>query len=107
MNIADRYHGKAGLKEWLDFAILIKGPECAHVLLIVKRLWNRTFISRKERSRETVHHPALYEENVKVKVLQNNWYRNKIEILEELSFSPETCSEPDDNFCQLFFTRKK
>jgi cardiolipin synthase len=28
-----------------------------------------------------VHNPALYEENVKIKVLQNNWYRNKIEIL--------------------------
>lgn len=81
MNIADRYHGKPGLKEWLDFAIQIKGPECAHALFILKRLWNRTFISRKERSRETVHNSALYEENIKVKVLQNNWYRNKIEIL--------------------------
>ena len=81
MNIADRYHGKTGLKEWLDFAILIKGPECAHVLFILKRLWNRAFISRKERSRETAHHLVVYAENVKVKVLQNNWYRNKIEIL--------------------------
>jgi cardiolipin synthase A/B len=81
MNIADRYHGKPGLKEWLDFAIQIKGPECAHALFILKRLWNRTFISRKERSRETVHNSALYEENIKLKVLQNNWYRNKIEIL--------------------------
>lgn len=81
MNIADRYHGKTGLKEWLDFAILIKGPECAHVLFILKRLWNKAFISKKERSRETIHHPVEYEENVKVKVLQNNWARNKIEIL--------------------------
>jgi cardiolipin synthase len=81
MNIADRYHGKPGLKEWLDFAILIKGPECAHILFIVKRLWNRTFISKKERSRETIHNPEIYEENIKLKVLQNNWYRNKIEIL--------------------------
>jgi cardiolipin synthase len=81
MNIADRYHGKPGLKEWLDFAILIKGPECAHILFIVKRLWNRTFISKKERSRETIHNPGIYEENIKLKVLQNNWYRNKIEIL--------------------------
>jgi cardiolipin synthase len=81
MNIADRYHGKPGLKEWLDFAILIKGPECAHILFIVKRLWNRTFISKKERSRETMHNPGIYEENIKLKVLQNNWYRNKIEIL--------------------------
>jgi cardiolipin synthase len=81
MNIADRYHGKAGFKEWLDFGILIKGPECAHVLFILKRLWNRAFISKKERSRETMHYPIQYPENIKVKVLQNNWYRNKIEIL--------------------------
>jgi cardiolipin synthase len=81
MNIADRYHGKEGLKVWLDFALLIKGPECAHVLFILKKLWNRAFISKKERSRETVHFPVQYQENIKVKVLQNNWYRNKIEIL--------------------------
>jgi cardiolipin synthase len=81
MNIANRYHGSPGFKEWLDFAVLIKGPECAHVLLILKRLWNKTFISKKERSRETVHNPVRFEEDVKVKVLQNNWYRNKIEIL--------------------------
>jgi len=81
MNVANRYHGRPDLKEWLDFAILIKGPECAHVLLIMKRLWNKTFISKKERSHETVHHPVHYADDVKVKVLQNNWYRNKIEIL--------------------------
>ena len=81
MNIANRYHGTKDLKEWLDFAILIKGPECAHVLLILKRLWNKAFILRKERSRETVHNPLSFDDNVKVKVLQNNWYRNKIEIL--------------------------
>lgn len=81
MNIADRYHGKKGLKEWLDFAILIKGPECSHILFILKRLWNKAFISKKERSRETKHRPVQYEENVKLKVVQNNWSRNKIEIL--------------------------
>ncbi len=81
MNIANRYHGKRDLKEWLDFAILMKGPECTHVLFILKRLWNKAFISRKERSREMVHNPSEYSEDVKVKVLENNWYRNKIEIL--------------------------
>jgi len=81
MNVADRYHGKTGLKAWLDFAILIKGPECAHVLFILKKLWNKAFISRKERSRETMHHPVRYVDDVKLKVIQNNWYRNKIEIL--------------------------
>jgi len=81
MNIADRYRGNDGLKAWLDFAILIKGPECSHVLFILKSLWNKAFISKKERSRETIHHPVLYAEDVKLKVIQNNWYRNKIEIL--------------------------
>jgi len=81
MNIADRYHGKKDSKEWLDFAILINGPECAHVLFILKRLWNKAFIPRGERSRETMHHPLHFEQDVKLKILQNNWYRNKIEIL--------------------------
>ncbi|HUX58731.1 MAG TPA: phospholipase D-like domain-containing protein [Bacteroidales bacterium] len=81
MNVANRYHGTSEMKEWLDFAILIKGPECAHVLFILKRLWNKAFISRKDRSRETLHDPVSYDDDVKVKVLQNNWFRNKIEIL--------------------------
>jgi cardiolipin synthase len=80
MNVANRYHGTSSMKEWLDFAILIKGPECAHVLFILKRLWNRAFISKKERSKEIIHIP-LYYADVKLKVLQNNWYRNKVEIL--------------------------
>ena len=81
MNVANRYHGSTDMKEWLDFALKIQGPECAHVLFILKRLWNRAFTSRKERSRETVHNPEYFDDNVMVKVLQNNWYRNKIEIL--------------------------
>jgi cardiolipin synthase len=81
MNIADRYRGADGQKEWLDFAVRIKGPECAHVLFILKRLWNKAFISKKDRSHETVHNPVTYPDDVKVKVIQNNWYRNKIEIL--------------------------
>ncbi len=81
MNFADRYHGTHEKKEWLDFALLFKGPECAHLLKIVKRLWNKTFISRNERSGETIPEPVHYNENIKLKVRQNNWYRRKIEIL--------------------------
>ena len=81
INVANRYRGTPGMKEWLDFAILMRGPECAHVLFILKKLWNKAFILRRERARETIHFPARYQENVNIKVLQNNWYRNKIEIL--------------------------
>jgi cardiolipin synthase A/B len=81
MNIANRYHGTEKMKEWLDFAVAIEGPECNHVLNIMKRLWNKTFISSKERSREVIHRHSENIENIRVKVLENNWYRNKIEIL--------------------------
>ncbi|OFX38243.1 MAG: hypothetical protein A2X05_08120 [Bacteroidetes bacterium GWE2_41_25] len=81
MNVANRYHGKRGMKEWLDFAVSVKGPECVNVLFILKKLWNKAFLKRNERSREMVHNPVYYEDNVRIKVLQNNWYRNKIEIL--------------------------
>jgi cardiolipin synthase len=81
MNIANRYHGTPGKKEWLDFAVLMRGPECAHTLSILKKLWNKTFISKAERSHEMVHDTGIFKENIKLKVLQNNWYRNKIEIL--------------------------
>ena len=81
LNVANRYNGLRDNKEWLDFAVSIRGPECVHVLYIMKRLWNRTFLKSKEWSRETIHNIPAQNDNVRVKVVQNNWYRNKIEIL--------------------------
>ncbi len=87
MNVADRYHGRQDMREWLDFAILIRGPECAHILFLTKKLWNKTFLGRKERAKETVHVTPEYENGVKVRILQNNWYRNKIEILKTYHYA--------------------
>ena len=81
MNFADRYHGTQQKKEWLDFAVLIKGPECMHVNTIVRKLWNKAFLSAGERSHEVIHSTRTYEDNIKLRVIENNWYRNKIEIL--------------------------
>ena len=81
MNFANRYHGTGEKKEWLDFAVLFRGPECIYLLDILKKLWNKAFISRSERSYEVIYQPVSYHDNVKLKILQNNWYRNKIEIL--------------------------
>ena len=82
MNFANRYHGDGIKKEWLDFAVQIRGPECALLLDIMTKLWNKKFISKQERSNEYVRDPQSYPDNVAVKILQNNWYRNKIEILQ-------------------------
>ena len=81
MNFADRYHGTLRKKEWLDFALMVKGPECRHVNSILRKLWNKTFISKEERSNEIVHIIRTYEENIRLRVIENNWYRNKIEVL--------------------------
>jgi cardiolipin synthase len=82
MNVADRYSGRNNRREWLDYAVSLRGPECSHVLSILKRLWNnRAFLKEAERARETVHRPALHGDNIRVRVVQNNWYRNRIEIL--------------------------
>lgn len=81
INFADRYRGTVLKKEWLDFALLIRGPECAHVNGILKRIWNKTFIPKNERAREVVHNPRVFKDNVRIRILENNWYRNKIEIL--------------------------
>jgi cardiolipin synthase len=81
MNFADRYHGTNKKKEWLDFALLIRGPECARINNILRKNWNKTFIPADDRAWEVVHHTQTYEENVSLRVLENNWYRNKIEIL--------------------------
>jgi len=81
MNFANRYHGSAVKKEWLDFAVLFKGPECVHILSILKKLWNKKFLSKSDQSHEMIHSPVFYSEDVKLKILQNNWYRNRIEIL--------------------------
>jgi cardiolipin synthase len=81
LNFADRYHGTEEKKAWLDFAVVIRGPECIQVLSIVKRIWNKTFFSSRERSRELIHTPVVYGDDVKVRILLNNWYRNRMEIL--------------------------
>ncbi|HBC78802.1 MAG TPA: hypothetical protein DEO60_14750 [Bacteroidales bacterium] len=81
MNFADRYHGTNGKREWLDFAVIVQGPECMHINSIMRKLWNKTFISKEERSNEIVREVRVFEENIKLKVTENNWYRNKIEIL--------------------------
>lgn len=81
MNFADRYHGTPRKKEWLDYAIMIKGPECVRVNKILRRTWNKTFLPKNERANEIIHVTKIYEENIRLKVIENNWYRNKIEIL--------------------------
>ena len=80
MNIADRYSGADGKLAWLDFGVEMRGPECVYLLEIVKKNWNRRFLPVEKRSLETIDKVETFPENVALKVLLNNWYRNKSEI---------------------------
>jgi cardiolipin synthase len=91
MNFADRYRGTPGLKEWLDFAVIVKGPECNQILDILKKLWNKKFTLKRERSREIIHKTLIYQEDIRLRVSQNNWYRNKIEILKSYRSAIKHC----------------
>ena len=102
MNFANRYHGSPGKKEWLDFAVLIKGPECVHILSIIKKLWNKKFISKEERSHEIIHTPVHYKEDVRIKVQQNNWYRRRIEILRSYRHALKTAQDRMIIFASYF-----
>ena len=72
INFADRYRGSDSVKAWLDFAALIRGPECVRVNNICRRLWNKTFLAKEERSSEIVYSTALYEQNISLRVVENN-----------------------------------
>ena len=87
MNFADRYRGTSRKKPWLDFAVLIKGPECIHVNSILRKIWNKPFLPKPEKSFEILHNSKIYEDNIRLRVTQNNWYRNKIEILRSYRFA--------------------
>ncbi len=81
INFADRYRGTDSVKAWLDFAALIRGPECVRVNNICRKLWNKTFLAKEEKASEIVYSTSQYEQNISLRVVENNWYRNKIEIL--------------------------
>ncbi len=80
INIADRYSGQNGKVPWLDFAVMMRGPECEYVLDICRKNWNKTFLGKGKRSLERIEKTVSYPDNVSLKVNLNNWYRNKTEI---------------------------
>lgn len=81
INVANRYRGNDKSKEWLDFAIQVKGPICVPILNVLKGIWNKKFTAVKDRSRERIVTPPHFDNGVMLKVVQSNWFRHKVEIL--------------------------
>ena len=73
-----------------------------HLMNILQKLWNRRFVAGVERSRETITEPDGCNEDIKLKVLQNNWYRNKIEILKSYRYAFRDAQERMIIFASYF-----
>jgi cardiolipin synthase A/B len=77
INIADKYSGFNGSKPWLDAAVQVEGNICSDVLHLCLALWPK----RKRKKMQHQHSPLLATNGlVKLRLLQNDWWRRKIEI---------------------------
>lgn len=77
INIADKYSGYHKRTPWLDVAIEIEGKVCADVKAICYAIWPR----RMQKKWKKKPLPSTHEnDNFRVSILQNDWWRRKIEI---------------------------
>jgi len=78
INIADRYSGLDQEVPWLDYAVYVEGPVCIRLHnLAVKILNKRNF---KKGWRKDLQHIQDDDSLVSVRVLENDFYRNKLQI---------------------------
>lgn len=74
INIANKYNDVDG-KAWLDYALLVKGPIVRQAEIICQQINSRRFYKfPKEKSIKNV------SGGVKVRLMQNDWFRRKNEI---------------------------
>ncbi|MEY4962685.1 MAG: hypothetical protein RLZZ323_4 [Bacteroidota bacterium] len=78
INIANRYHGSANEKPWLDFAIEINSSIAKDIQSHCKANYSK----KKSALRKII--PPLFEteEKVTIQILQNDWLNRKSEISE-------------------------
>lgn len=75
INIANKYKG-VNATPWLDIAVLVSGPVCRDLEKICSGIW-----PKKIRKRMNHQVPIVkQEQNVRLRVIQNDWWRKRIEI---------------------------
>lgn len=77
INIADKYSGYNKRTPWLDVAIEIQGKVCADVKSICYAIWPKR-IQKKWKKQQL--NATKENDNYRVSLLQNDWWRRKIEI---------------------------
>ncbi len=75
INIANKYKGVNELP-WLDVAVRVSGPVCKDLQKICISIWPSRL--RKLILKSTF--PSTKENNIRLRVIQNDWWRKRIEI---------------------------
>jgi cardiolipin synthase len=75
INIADKYKG-INEHPWLDVAVEVSGPVCRDLQKICMGLWP----SRIRKKMTTINPPSFHKNDVRLRVIQNDWWRKRIEI---------------------------
>ncbi|MFV8443121.1 phospholipase D-like domain-containing protein [Flavobacterium sp. LB2P44] len=76
INIADKYHGSATEKPWLDYAIQLNG-EIAKPL---QQLCHDIYFKKRRLRNKKIKSVFQIQEDISVRILQNDWLKGKNEI---------------------------
>ena len=76
INIADKYHGSATQKPWLDYAVQLNG-EIAKPL---QQLCHDIYFKKSHFKNKQIKSAFLIQQHTSVRILQNDWLKGKNEI---------------------------
>lgn len=76
INIADKYHGSATQKPWLDYAVQLNG-EIAKPL---QQLCHDIYLKKRNFTNKQIKSAFHIQEDTSVRILQNDWLKGKNEI---------------------------
>lgn len=77
INIADKYHGTAAERAWLDYAVLVKGDACKPLHTLCEYIYNKKNF-RKIPVQKTLQENSSHE--LLVRFTRNDWIRQRNEI---------------------------
>lgn len=78
INVADKYRGTETVPAWLDFSVRVKGPVCADLTQMCKRIHGNKYFGRTRKSLEKNERPHLG--TVRSRLVLNDWWRRKNHI---------------------------
>lgn len=76
INIADKYHGTPTEEAWLDYAVQLNGE----IAKPIQQLCNAIYLKKRHTSNQKLKTIFQPQEDIFVRILQNDWLKRKNEI---------------------------